>query len=1354
MQRNSVLAKGSGPRSPKRRFGAVAAVAVTALLATVLAWAPGASAVAKGSHNGRIVDDDSARRTAHVLNGYVRTIAEVGNLVVVGGNFTSVRSWDDETPIARTHMMAFDRATGDVTSFNPQINGEVFSVEPTGDGSTVWVAGGFSSVNGETVRSLTKIDVNTGQRVTSFDPPAFDGRVHDMALRNGQLYLMGRFLNVGGAPQTLVAAVDPVTGASNPDVSIDFAEPRRDGALSILSGDVSPDGTRMIAIGNFTEIDGQERYQIGMLDLTTSPISLADWSTYEYGDGCSRSFQSYMRDVEFSPDGSYFAVATTGAYNTTYLCDTLARWDTDRTGSEIQPEWINWTGGDTLTAVAVTDTAVYAGGHQRRMNNPYAGDRVGAGSVSRIGLSAHDTRSGATLSWDPGRTRGYGVYGFLTTDEGLWIGSDTDRISDWEYRGRLAFMPLESGWDMPTDFAGELPGQVVSLGLERGGSGSALDRTASRTLEVGGNAGAESVSAGTEDWSSVTGAFMIDGKLFTTWTDDQFRVQDFDGSSFGPSEIVPLELEGSGSLNRFATQDIDDITSMTYDPVMGRMYFTKSGSSQLHYRSFSSESRIVGAERISSGFNAGGVSWSGVRTMFIANGKLFTGDSSGNLTQHDWDAAAGLPVAGTGTVVSGPAAGDGQDWRAKDAFVNATEGWEPPNADPTAAFEASCTVASCDFDGTGSTDSDGTIVSWSWDFGDGTAPGVGSNASHVYAASGTYTVTLTVTDDRGATATVSHDVEIDIPNTPPTALFNRSCEGLECTFDGSSSFDPDGEVVAWDWDFGDGNTGNGETAAHTYAEAGTFEVQLTVTDDEGATRSASTQVTVVDPNQTVSVEHVASAGSEANTIAPAVDVPAEVQPNDLMVLIGTFNRTDTNVTGPAGWDLLEGASDGTARTQTFTWTRRVQPGDAGSTVSLSGTQWSKTTLSLMAYRNVAGVSDHAVAFDTTSTDQSTSPEVSAIAPGSALVSYWADRASGNGGWTVPGSVAERVALAGSGGGNVASVAGDSLSLAPGTVGGLTATSDRVTRRTAMWSIVLQPATTQNLAPVAAFEWSCDGLECDFDGSASVDHDGTITAWDWDLGNGSTANTETVNHTFPAAGTHAVSLTVTDDEGATNTVSAQVTVSEPVPSQIAFRAAAGSDANTIAPNVDVPAEVAEGDFMVLIGTFNRSDANVTGPAGWDLLTSGIDPATTMQTHVWTRTATAADAGTTVTLGNDQWTKTSLELLAYSGVAGVAEHQLVFDSSSGTDRTTPTVTNHTPGSTLVSYWADRTGGTTSWAVPATAQVRVQTAGAGGGHITAAAADTGSLGTGPVGGLVASADSSGRRAVTGSFVLEPSA
>jgi len=151
------------------------------------------------------------------------------------------------------------------------------------------------------------------------------------------------------------------------------------------------------------------------------------------------------------------------------------------------------------------------------------------------------------------------------------------------------------------------------------------------------------------------------------------------------------------------------------------------------------------------------------------------------------------------------------------------------------------------FDGSYSSDADGTITGYLWNFGDG-ATSTNSGPTHAYAAAGTYTVQLTVTDNGGAIGRDTGNITIRAGNTPPTANAGgpyTAVAGTSVSFNGGNSFDPDGQITSYNWYFGDGSAvGTTATPAHTYASAGTFTVDLTVTDNGGATSSATTIVTV------------------------------------------------------------------------------------------------------------------------------------------------------------------------------------------------------------------------------------------------------------------------------------------------------------------------------------------------------------------------------------------------------------------------------------------------------------------------------------------------------------------------------
>jgi PKD repeat protein len=92
---------------------------------------------------------------------------------------------------------------------------------------------------------------------------------------------------------------------------------------------------------------------------------------------------------------------------------------------------------------------------------------------------------------------------------------------------------------------------------------------------------------------------------------------------------------------------------------------------------------------------------------------------------------------------------------------------------------------------------------------------------------------------------------MDFPpeNQQPRADFRASCTSLDCVFDARASYDPDGNIVSYRWNFGDGNTGSGDTVAHRYAASGSYPVSLTVADNAGATgiRSKTISVTTEPP---------------------------------------------------------------------------------------------------------------------------------------------------------------------------------------------------------------------------------------------------------------------------------------------------------------------------------------------------------------------------------------------------------------------------------------------------------------------------------------------------------------------------
>jgi PKD repeat protein len=166
-----------------------------------------------------------------------------------------------------------------------------------------------------------------------------------------------------------------------------------------------------------------------------------------------------------------------------------------------------------------------------------------------------------------------------------------------------------------------------------------------------------------------------------------------------------------------------------------------------------------------------------------------------------------------------------------------------------------------------STEGDTTITSWSWDFGDNCTATVNAEYEveetncndsnvwvdqhpvHAYADAGTYSVSLIVTDANGLPNISAQDVTVISVLVGPTASFTHSGSYLTIQFTDNS--DPgDGDIISRVWDFGDEESSTQQNPTHTYAEADTFVVSLTVTDTNDSTDTYSDSVITVENLQT------------------------------------------------------------------------------------------------------------------------------------------------------------------------------------------------------------------------------------------------------------------------------------------------------------------------------------------------------------------------------------------------------------------------------------------------------------------------------------------------------------------------
>ncbi|WP_457207806.1 hypothetical protein [Nocardioides sp. P5_C9_2] len=647
--------------------------ALLAASLSLLAAAHVPAGAVNADHGTGVVSANPADNTPHVMNGSVIAITQVGNKIIAAGTFTSVspagtyaNTGDD---LVRNRIFAFDATTGAIdTAFNPNLGGAVNSLDT--DGTYIYAGGAFGSVGGSTaIKRVVKL-TSSGAVVPSFNAVP-NAKVNEVVVRGARLYIGGAFVNVRSAGVTTsraaLAALDSTTGAVLSGVNIGFTgvyDPNNagGGTTNVKRFDVTPDGSRLAAIGNFSTVGGLTRVQVAVLDTSGAVATVAPWATTRYDRGhnrCAGVFDSFTRDIDFSPTGSYFVISATGAFAggaaSGTMCDSISRWETASASND--PTWVDYTGGDTSYGVAITGSAVYVGGHMRWTNNPFQGDQAGPGAVGREGIAALDPTNGLPLSWNPGRARGVGAQALFATSQGLWVGSDTTTIGG-ERHGRVALMPLAGGTTVPDVAAAVLPNDLFVAPLTTGTTGGALQR---RTVDASGTPiGSPSTANTAINWSTVRGAFLLNGTVYYGLADGALYKRTFDRTTgaVGTQRVVNLRDDpDTGTRIPFA---IAGLTGMFYDPVTHRIYYTVAGDSRLLYRYFTPESEVVGAETYVEA--SSGTTFGSVAGMTLASGRILYGSSTdGALRSQPF---ANGRVTGGASVVSS----DGT-WRYRAIFV-------------------------------------------------------------------------------------------------------------------------------------------------------------------------------------------------------------------------------------------------------------------------------------------------------------------------------------------------------------------------------------------------------------------------------------------------------------------------------------------------------------------------------------------------------------------------------------------------------------------------------------------------------------------------------------------------------------
>ena len=357
-----------------------------------------------------------------------------------------------------------------------------------------------------------------------------------------------------------------------------------------------------------------------------------------------------------------------------------------------------------------------------------------------------------------------------------------------------------------------------------------------------------------------------------------------------------------------------------------------------------------------------------------------------------------------------------------------------------------------------------------------------------------------------------------IPNQPPKASFTFSPKNPlvneEITFDASASTDPDGSIVSYEWDFGDGNTGSGKIVTHSYPSAGDYTVTLTVTDDKGAKDTTTREIKVTQP---------LSAGFDY----PVGETGYVTEANDGD---GWYNAQDFGVPNPYFGNKLhlgedwngEGGGDTDCGEPVYAVSKGtiVYAADAGP-------GWGNVIIirhNLPDGTQVESLYGHLQSMSKTSGTVERREQIGTIGkdgwPSCHL--HFEIRFPNCPSWGSPG---------------------------PG-----------YSYDTTGWTDPSDFIDAHRRFPIAEFSFSpsppynpVTGEEITFDASDSYDPDGKITNYEWDFGDGNITNTthEIINHSYSEAGSYNVTLTVTDDKGAKNSTTKMITVMPAQPSVSIF-----------------------------------------------------------------------------------------------------------------------------------------------------------------------------------------------------------
>ncbi|NJM93783.1 MAG: PKD domain-containing protein [Cytophagales bacterium] len=403
-----------------------------------------------------------------------------------------------------------------------------------------------------------------------------------------------------------------------------------------------------------------------------------------------------------------------------------------------------------------------------------------------------------------------------------------------------------------------------------------------------------------------------------------------------------------------------------------------------------------------------------------------------------------------------------------------------------------------------------TLTGFDWDFGDG-QQGSGIQTTHTYAEEGVYTTSLTLTDDAGGSATLMQEVVIG--NESPVAGFisgKSPTNPFTVLLDASASFDPDGVIAAYEWDFGDGNTQTLSEAAteHTFPDQGEYTISLRVIDGRGKSSQAAGQVSITNQSPAAAISFAVDA---ANALEVTFDAAASTDPDGL---ISSYV-----------WDFGDGSDPQSAENLQVVHTyASFGTYTVALTVTDNNGATNQANLEITLNESTEPVAAFVVSLGAAGL---VSLDASASASGNgSIATYFWDLGDGN-------TLSETDALASH---SYALNGSFAITL---TVTDNLGKTDEISQQVEITTVMV-PMTQ------ASFTYQTSGVSLELDAVASSSANLSPLTYFWDFGDGNTTSTTQaqVSYTYAQAGSYQVVLTILDAEQSSDDTTLIISVIQP------------------------------------------------------------------------------------------------------------------------------------------------------------------------------------------------------------------